>query len=119
MGKNYPQLRTSEKLAKEYGVSEKTIRNDAVFAQSIDKIVEEVGEDAKQKILKGDLSQKDVKRIANSSQIKKEWYQSSKSLVWETPQWLFDILNDEFHFELDVCALSITTKVPVFYSLAE
>ena len=23
---------------------------------------------------------------------------------WSTPQWLFDKLNDEFHFDLDPCA---------------
>lgn len=29
---------------------------------------------------------------------------SSKSDLWETPQWLFDELNKEFHFDIDVCA---------------
>jgi phage N-6-adenine-methyltransferase len=29
---------------------------------------------------------------------------SSKSDEWETPQWLFDELNKEFNFQLDVCA---------------
>jgi hypothetical protein len=38
VGKNYPPLRTSEKLAKEYGVSEKTIRNDAKFAEALEKL---------------------------------------------------------------------------------
>lgn len=29
---------------------------------------------------------------------------SSKTDNWATPQWLFDQLNEEFHFTLDVCA---------------
>lgn len=29
---------------------------------------------------------------------------SSKSDNWETPQYFFDELNDEFHFDLDPCA---------------
>lgn len=29
---------------------------------------------------------------------------SSKSPVWETPAWLFNLLNEGFCFELDVCA---------------
>lgn len=29
---------------------------------------------------------------------------SSASAEWETPQALFDELNEEFHFTLDVCA---------------
>lgn len=29
---------------------------------------------------------------------------SSKTDNWATPQWLFDQLNKEFHFTLDVCA---------------
>ncbi len=33
---------------------------------------------------------------------------------WETPQELFDELNEEFDFDLDVCATSHDTKCPVF-----
>ena len=29
---------------------------------------------------------------------------SSKTDLWSTPQWLFDELNAEFHFDLDPCA---------------
>lgn len=35
---------------------------------------------------------------------------SSKTDEWETPQDFFDKLNDEFHFTLDVCALSQNAK---------
>jgi site-specific DNA-methyltransferase (adenine-specific) len=36
---------------------------------------------------------------------------SSKSPEWETPQDLFDELNKEFNFTLDVCATKENTKV--------
>ena len=35
---------------------------------------------------------------------------SSKSDLWETPQDLFDKLNAEFRFTLDVCATADTAK---------
>jgi phage N-6-adenine-methyltransferase len=41
---------------------------------------------------------------------------SSKSDNWETPQWLFENLNKEFNFELDVCANFENTKCAKFYS---
>ena len=36
---------------------------------------------------------------------------SSASDEWETPQELFDRLNDEFHFTIDVCATEQNKKV--------
>lgn len=41
---------------------------------------------------------------------------SSKSVVWETPQDLFDKLNEEFHFDLDVCALPENAKCERYYT---
>lgn len=35
---------------------------------------------------------------------------------WETPQWLFDHLDAEFHFILDVCANAENTKCKNFVS---
>ena len=35
---------------------------------------------------------------------------SSKTDLWETPQEFFDRLNDEFGFDLDVCALPENAK---------
>ena len=35
---------------------------------------------------------------------------------WETPQYLFDLLNDEFHFTLDVCASEKNAKVKNYYT---
>ena len=41
---------------------------------------------------------------------------SSSTDMWETPQELFDELNSEFHFELDVCATPQNAKCERFYT---
>lgn len=41
---------------------------------------------------------------------------SSAKDCWETPQSLFDVLDAEFHFDLDVCALPANAKCPRFYT---
>jgi phage N-6-adenine-methyltransferase len=41
---------------------------------------------------------------------------SSNTYEWETPQDLFDELNSEFGFTLDVCATFDNAKCPNFYS---
>lgn len=42
---------------------------------------------------------------------------SSKNQCWETPQNLFDRLNAEFHFTLDVCATPETAKCKEYFTL--
>jgi len=44
---------------------------------------------------------------------------SSKTDLWETPQWLFDQLDEEFHFTLDVAALPSNTKCRRFFTPEE
>lgn len=41
---------------------------------------------------------------------------SSKTDLWETPQDFFDALNDEFGFDLDVCALPENAKCRTYYT---
>lgn len=41
---------------------------------------------------------------------------SSKTDLWETPQEFFDRLNDEFQFEIDVCALPENAKCNRYYT---
>ena len=40
---------------------------------------------------------------------------SSKETAWGTPQWLFDKLDAEFHFDLDAAASSDNAKVKDYY----
>lgn len=44
---------------------------------------------------------------------------TSKSDEWETPQALFDALNDEFRFNLDPCASQINHKCDTYYTLED
>ena len=41
---------------------------------------------------------------------------TSVSEEWATPQWLFDQLNEEFHFTIDVCASKENAKVNRFFT---
>lgn len=41
---------------------------------------------------------------------------SSKTDEWETPKEFFDILNLEFDFEVDVCALPENAKCEMYYT---
>lgn len=41
---------------------------------------------------------------------------SSQTDEWETPQWLFDELNKEFNFKLDVCALPYNAKCEYYFT---
>jgi len=36
--------------------------------------------------------------------------------TWETPQGFFDVLNNQFHFTLDVCALPGTAKCQKYFT---
>lgn len=41
---------------------------------------------------------------------------SSKTDLWETPQDFFDHLNDEFHFNVDVCDTSDNAKCNTYFT---
>lgn len=45
----------------------------------------------------------------------KSLFTSNKD-AWETPQWLFDQLNEEFHFELDAAASIENAKCDFFHT---
>jgi len=51
-------INTAEEIGKEYGVAERTVKNDAEFSKSVDKIANEIGEKAKEAILSGQASDK-------------------------------------------------------------
>ena len=41
---------------------------------------------------------------------------TSKTGEWETPKWLFDELDKEFNFEIDVCATKENAKCKRFFT---
>jgi len=43
--KNCPSSTTAEQIGKEYGVAERTVKNDAEFSKSVDKVAAEVGKE--------------------------------------------------------------------------
>jgi len=52
-GQNVPKLDTAEEIGKQYGVDGRTIKRDAEFSKSVDKVAAELGNEAKQAILSG------------------------------------------------------------------
>jgi len=62
-GKNCT-LNASEELSEEHDVSERTIKNDAKYAEAIDTIAETVGPEAKQVLLSSGVTKKKVADIA-------------------------------------------------------
>ena len=44
---------------------------------------------------------------------------SSSSVEWSTPQWLFDELDNEFHFTLDLCSTHENHKCDKYYTETE
>lgn len=48
--------------------------------------------------------------------INKSWYTSEKG-YWETPSWLFDILDSFYHFDCDVAANKYNTLCKNYFSL--
>ena len=59
------------------------------------------------------------KRLSVTPNITGNVHFSSATDQWATPQPLFDELDREFHFTLDVCALPENAKCPRFYSPSE
>lgn len=49
----------------------------------------------------------------------KELLFSSKKMDWSTPQWLFDLLDREFHFDIDVCADAEDHKCRTYLSIED
>ena len=41
---------------------------------------------------------------------------SNATEMWETPQDLFDTLNNKYHFNLDVCAIPENAKCEKFFT---
>ncbi len=52
-------------------------------------------------------------RIANAGSVR--CISLPRATNWRTPEWLFRALNEEFKFDIDVCASAENTQLPVFY----
>ena len=67
IGQNDQSLFTAERIAKETGVTDRTIRRDADYTRAVDKIAEAIGDDARTAILASEvrMTKKDVKETAS------------------------------------------------------
>ncbi len=61
---------TAKQIGKEYGVHANTVKNDAEFSRSVDKIANEIGEEAKEAILSGHagVSKRDIEKLIEIKQ---------------------------------------------------
>ena len=48
-----------------------------------------------------------------------DWYGKSNIKEWESPQWLFDLLDKEFDIAIDVCANEHNAKCPMYFFLPD
>ena len=53
VGQNVPRSDTAEELGKEYGVNGRTIKRDEQFSKAVDKVADEIGDEARNAILSG------------------------------------------------------------------
>lgn len=56
-----------------------------------------------------------VEKVRGGIRVVSKILYSSKSDEWETPQDLFDKLNETYHFDLDVCATEQNAKCDRFF----
>jgi phage N-6-adenine-methyltransferase len=61
-------------------------------------------------------AEKKNEKVSVAKLLRGDWYQTSETPEWETPQWLFDLLNEEFSFQTDVCASKNNHKCKQYYS---
>ena len=79
-GQNVLLKTTAEKIAEEYGVTDKTIKRDAEFSKAVDKVAEKVGKEAKNinKVMNSSVQNAHLKKTAE--QIGKEYGVSEKTI---------------------------------------
>lgn len=131
-----PLKTTAEKIAQEANSSQATVKRAGKFAAAVDR-VGEVSPEAKAAILSGDhklkkadiekLADAEPERIQEAAEIALQGDRHKLSAVfssdkddWETPPDLFEALDAEFGFSVDVCASAHNSKVPInFFDVTE
>ena len=75
VGQNVPRSDTAEELGKEYGVNGRTIKRDEQFSKAVDKVADEIGEEAKQAILSGQakVPKESVEQLIEIKQVAPEF----------------------------------------------
>jgi phage N-6-adenine-methyltransferase len=133
-GNSCHSAKTEEKLAAEYSVSPKTIRNDAAFAESVDAIAE-VAPEVKQEILSGrsELTRKQIQEVAEApperrveaiQEIKKVHVSNNSGVVeWYTPPIYIDAAREVMgEIDLDPATSEVAqenVKASCYYTAAD
>lgn len=73
-GKSCTLINAADQISKEHGVSERTVKNAAVFADDVDAIAEVAGDDVKQRILSGEekMTRAEIHDVAEEATKNKE-----------------------------------------------
>ena len=99
-GNNFPLPKTAERIAEQFNVSDRTVKNAEKFADAVDAIADTYGDEAKQKILSGatKLPQKAITETA------KQLY-TSETPEWYTPEIIIESVLELFGaIDLDPCS---------------
>jgi phage N-6-adenine-methyltransferase len=100
VGNNFPPKPTAERIAEQFNVSDRTVKNAEKFADAVDTIADTYGDEAKQNILSGvvKLPQKVITQTA------KQLY-TSETPEWYTPRIIIDSVLELFgKIDLDPCS---------------
>ena len=75
VGQNVPRSDTAEELGKEYGVNGRTIKRDEQFSKAVDKVADEIGEEARNAILSGQakVPKESVEQLIEIKQVAPEF----------------------------------------------
>jgi len=99
--------RTREILAKEFGVSDRTIERDADFAEAVDAGAEKFGNDFKRKALRGDMSKKEVIAAVTPNPIIPE---STGNEWWTPEEFITSVHNVLGNIDLDPASCDEANK---------
>ncbi len=85
-GKNDEKLETAERLAAEYKVGSRTIRNDAQYAKAVDTLAETLGEEVRTDLLSRDakLTKRDTLKLAKEASVNPEAVRQKLKQLGET-----------------------------------
>ncbi len=85
-GKSCTKLETAERLAKEYKVGSRTIKNDAQYASAVDTLAEALGEDVRPSLLSRGvkLTKRDTLKLAKEASVNPEAVRQKLKQLGET-----------------------------------
>jgi phage N-6-adenine-methyltransferase len=100
IGNNFPTGSTAERIGEQFGVSDRTVKNNADYAEAVDTIADTYGHDVKDDILSG-KTKMPVKEITKRA----EQLFTSDTPEWYTPKMIVSRVVEFFgEIDLDPCS---------------